>query len=414
MKVRASIRRQPRWNRTGWPLSEVRVADVTRALVAATVVVGFSLLPATSSGASPGAVVRGVPEPSRDGPATALHIFAMSGRQFGVTTPVHVLTFGGSRYKFSIDLAKHAVDNGVQTPSSMCRTTVGCVAAVNGDFFNMTPPGTPDPADSVGGIIRNCVLLHTPQISHQQVDLVSQTVSQDLNWSATVDVNGTGVPITAINQELPMSYAGVHLPLAGTLLYTPAYALRTAAAVGRMTFDFVHLGGGTSPTRINTTARLQLVARTMRPLKVRPGHVAISTDLWSPLATLATGAVVTLSTTSTAGCDNIGGHPILIDHGVVASIDPADTFLAKPYARTAIGWTTSGRTVVMTVDGKDGVSGATARQLVGLLESLHVVTAIALDGGNSTTLYATGRVLNHPPHGRERPVSTGLLIVKNP
>ncbi len=39
---------------------------------------------------------------------------------------------------------------------------------------------------------------------------------------------------------------------------------------------------------------------------------------------------------------------------------------------------------------------------------------ILVNGGDSTTLYAKGRVLNNPSHGTERPVSTGLLIVQDP
>jgi len=35
----------------------------------------------------------------------------------------------------------------------MCRSTIGCVAAVNGDFYDVTPKGKPDPGDEVGGII---------------------------------------------------------------------------------------------------------------------------------------------------------------------------------------------------------------------------------------------------------------------
>ena len=67
--------------------------------------------------------------------------------------------------------------------------------------------------------------------------------------------------------------------------------------------------------------------------------------------------------------------------------------------------------VLITVDGKDAVSGATAYQLDRLLESLGVVTALDLDGGNSTTFFAEGRVLNKPSRGTEHPVSTGLLVV---
>jgi exopolysaccharide biosynthesis protein len=342
-----------------------------------------------------------------------LHIFAIRGREYGVLTAIHVLAFSGSRYKVRIVLAHHALDRGEQTPSSMCRTTAHCVAAVNGDFFDMTRSGVPDPGDEVGGIIQNCVLLHTPETPHQQVNLDGQSVSEGLNWSDTVDVNGVNVPITAINQQLPMSYVKVHLPLAGTLLFTSPYALLTPSATGRVTYEFAQVDGSARPNRINTTAQLELVAKTVRAVKVRAGYVDISAPSGSTLSSLRVGETVTMTTTSTAGCDNIGGHPILINQGVVARIVPADIYMVKPYARTAIGWTASGETVIMTVDGKDGVSGATAYQLVRLLQSLNVVTALDLDGGNSTTFYAKGRILNRPSLGTERPVSTSLVVVRN-
>lgn len=398
--------RPPRWplkrippsrRPTPWP-RRVRAAA---AAVTAVTACGFVVANAATSNAATSARV-----------PSSLRISVVNGHRFGIVTPIHLLRFTQEHLKIVIDVARHEVDNGVQTPSSMCRTTRGCVAAVNGDFFNLTPPGTPDPGDAVGGIVRNCVILHTPQISHQQVDLLAHTVSQGLDWSATVDVNGVNVPVDAINQQLPMSYAQVHLALGGTLLYTPAYALKVPSSRGRVTYYFAHIGGSTAPTRINTSARLELVATTTSSFRVAPGHVAISAPRASALSTLATRGVATLTTVSNAGCESIGGHPILLDHGVVASIDPADTFLMRPYARTVLGWTKSGMTVMLTVDGKDGVTGATASQLDALLESLGVVTAIALDGGNSTTFYAEGRVLNHPSHGKERPVGTGLLVVK--
>ena len=358
---------------------------------------------------------------ARVGPAVSdaksengLHIFAINGRQYGVLTAIHVLTFSGSQYTVKIGLAHQTIDGGEQTTSSMCQTTADCVAAVNGDFYDLTQPRVPDPGDEVGGIIQNCVLLHTPEIAHQQVDLDEQSVSAGLNWSSSVDVNGVSLPITAINQELPMSYVKVHLPLAGTLLFTPPYALRLPSATGRVTYEFTQVDDSISATTINTTAELDFVAQTAEPVKVRAGQVFISAPAGSTLATLQVGDTVTMTTTSTAGCDNIGGHPILLNHGVVTQIAPADTYMVKPYARTVIGWTASGETVIMTVDGKDGVSGATVHQLVSLLQSLNVVTALDLDGGNSTTFYANGRVLNRPSHGTERPVSTSLLVILNP
>jgi exopolysaccharide biosynthesis protein len=361
-----------------------------------------------------GVAVRVAPSASGTTSESGLHVFAINGRHYGVLTAIHVLTFSGSPYAVKIDLANDAVDGGRQTASTMCRTTAGCVAAVNGDFFDTTPSGQPDPGDEVGGIIQNCVLLHTPEIAHQQANLDGQSVSEGLNWSSTVNVNGASVPITAINQELPMSYVKVHLPLAGTLLYTAPYALTTPSVTGWVTYEFTQVDGAASPTTINTSAELELVAQTATAVKVTSGDVDIAASAGSALATLQVGDTVTMTTTSTGGCDNIGGHPILLDHGVVAPIDPADTYLVKPYARTVIGWTASGETVIMTVDGKDGVTGATASQLVSMLQSLNVVTALDLDGGNSTTFYAKGRVLNRPSQGKERPVSTGLLVIQNP
>ena len=156
---------------------------------------------------------------------SALQFHAISGTRYGVRTSVHVLTFAATQYSLAVELANHQIDGGLETPSSMCRSTSGCVAAVNADFFDLTHHGLPDPGDTVGAIVQNCALLHTPEVPHQQVDLAAGAVSENFVWSSSLDVNGVVVPISAINQQLPMHYSGVNLPLAGTLLFTSPYAL---------------------------------------------------------------------------------------------------------------------------------------------------------------------------------------------
>lgn len=387
----------------------LRVASAARFLMATFVMTAsFVMVLTGSAGAS------GPPPVNVTVSQSGLHIFSINGRHFGVTTQIHVLTFNGSQYSIAIGLAHDALDGGIQTPSAMCQNTPGCVAAVNADFFDLTPPNVSDPGDEVGGIIQNCVLLHSPEISHQQANLDGHSVSNGLNWSSTLSVNGASIPITAINQELPLSYSTISLPLTGTLLYSAPYALDIPSAGSRTTYEFTQVGGTASPTTINTTAQLSYVGQTTQPVRVGAGGVDISAPAGTALTSLEPGETVTLTTTSTAGCDNIGGHPILINQGVVAPIAPADTYMVKPYARTLIGWTGTGVTVLMTVDGKDAVSGATAFQLDHLVESLGVVTALDLDGGNSTTFFAEGRVLNKPSRGTEHPVSTGLLVIATP
>jgi exopolysaccharide biosynthesis protein len=377
-------------------------------------IAAFAFLPSTVAGAKENVALAA----SETTTAAGLTLRTFSGAPYGVTTSIHELTFSGPNYSLAVGLANHEVDGGLETPSSMCRGTPDCVAAVNADYFDATPTGQTDPGDEVGGIIQDCVLLHTPETSHQQVDLDGASVSGGFNWSSSVDVNGVSVPMTAINEELPMKYTGVNLPLTGTLLFTSPYSLPTPSRAGRLTYEFAQVGGMTtpmtSPTTINTTAELDLVAETSQPVKVAVGDVDISAPKGSTLSSLAIGTTVSLTTTSTAGCNNIGGHPILIENGVVVPTSSSDTYMTQRYARSVVGWTASGETVIVTVGGLDDRTGATASELDKLLLSLNVVTALDLDGGDSTALYANGRIFYHANKVGERPVSTALLVIGEP
>jgi hypothetical protein len=391
-----------------------RSASCVAAVLTSVVIASYCVLPFSEDTATANLA----PAASAATNGSGLALRTISGAQYGVTTSVHVLTFSGTQYSLAIDLANHDLAGGLETPSSMCRSTPDCVAAVNADYFDATPTGQSDPGDEVGGIIENCVLLHTPEIAHQQVDLDGPSVSEGLNWSSAVEVNGISVPITAINQQLPMKYEGVNLPLAGTLLFTAPYALPTPSAAGRTTYEFAQVDGMTSPmtspTTINTTTELDLVADTTQPVTVTTGDVDISAPTGSTFASLQIGTAVSLTTTSNSGCNNIGGHPILLDDGEVVPVSPTDTYMTQRYARTVIGWTGTGETIIMTVGGIDDKTGATANQLDRLLRSLKVVTALDLDGGDSTAMFANGRIFYHANKSGERPVSTGLLVIGNP
>ncbi len=247
------------------------------------------------------------PSISRIASPIGLHIYGINGRKFGIRTQIHVLAFNDARFTLAIGLANHAIDGGLQTPSSMCDETPGCVAAINGDFFDLTPAGIPDPGDEVGGIIQNCVLLHSSEISHQQVILDGHIVSNGLNWTSTLSVNDMTFPINSVNQELPLSYPGVSVPLRGTLLYTSAYALDTPTGTDRTTYEFTQVNGASSPTTINSTAELTFVGETTQPQRVAIGQVDISAPTNSALGSIPVGSSATLSTSSTAGCDDIGG-----------------------------------------------------------------------------------------------------------
>ncbi len=383
-------------SRVGGPVATRRahLARVVPAVLALFVIVGLGVLP-TEAATSPG-----------------LYVYPVVGAPYNIDAPIHVVTFYGAPYSLAIGLANGKVDGGLATPSAICHATPDCVAAVNGDYFDVSSAG-PDPGDPVGGLIAGCDLLHTPEVSHQQADLDDASVSTQFTWSASLSAGTSSIAINDVNQELPVSYVGVHDPLRGTILYTSAYALATPTAAGRYTFEFKEMNTAQSPTSINASASLEYLGRTSRAARVVAGRVDVSATSSSALMSLAPGALVTLSVSSTMGCDDIGGHPIVLDNGVAGTVSPSDTYLNDRYPRTVVGWTTMGETVLLTVGGRDGASGATWSELLSLLRSLNVTTALDLDGGSSTSMFVDGRTV-YSARATERPVSTALLVIRAP
>lgn len=345
--------------------------------------------------------------------AVGIYVYPVDGAPFGVRAPIHLVSFYGAPYSLEVGLAHNKVDAGLETPSAICRATAGCVAAVNGDYFAVPNSKKPAAGDAVGGIVSGCTLEHTPEVSHQQADLDDGTVSTQFTWNASLAMGGTSLAINAINQQLPLSYVGVSDPLRGTLLFTSSYALPTPTASGRFTYQFKEVSTTQSPTTINSTAQLQYIGRTSSAIHVLAGRVDISASNSTTLASLVAGDVVTLTTNSTMGCDDIGGHPIILNNGVTGAVGASDASIKDPSPRTIVGWTSMGETVILSVGGTDGRSGANWTQLLAILRSLNVETALDLDGGSSTSMFANGRSI-YSARASERPVSTALLVIEAP
>jgi hypothetical protein len=113
--------------------------------------------------------------------------------------------------------------------------------------------------------------------------------------------------------------------------------------------------------------------------------------------------------------DAIGGGPILVRDGapVYRSNEAFTTSQLVPRGpRTAVGQRADGGIVLLTTDGRQpGLSvGMTNFELGQALVSYGVVRGMALDGGGSSTLAFEGTVLNSPSDGRERAVSTALML----
>lgn len=111
--------------------------------------------------------------------------------------------------------------------------------------------------------------------------------------------------------------------------------------------------------------------------------------------------------------------PLLLSNKNVEELDTT-SFTKSRHPRSAIGIKANGKVIVLTVDGRqENSAGMSLYELAKVMRWLGCVSAINLDGGGSTTLWAadTG-VVNHPSdnkkwdHDGERKVANVVLLKK--
>jgi len=103
--------------------------------------------------------------------------------------------------------------------------------------------------------------------------------------------------------------------------------------------------------------------------------------------------------------------PTLLQDGKKTKI-PSDWANAR-HPRTIIGNFSNNELLFIVIDGrKTGWSnGVTLEEVQDKLLSFKVKDAFNLDGGGSSTFYFDGKVLNKPSDGKERPVSSNLVVL---
>jgi hypothetical protein len=324
---------------------------------------------------------------------------------------VHVITVPppGGLYAFRPVLAYNRV-SARETVSSMQRrlSSRATLAGVNGDFF-----GSLSAAPS-GMFMRRGALATTPQRGRSSLGIGADgTLRVDRIWhSSTWTVPGyPSVRLARVNKRLVDP---------GVALFTPAWgsttpAVETAVDVVLAKVPRIVPGRDLAPTAVRVVrgggtpipaggAVLQARGRDwITPLvrRARPGRtVVLRVDLrrwWSDAR------------------DGIGGGPLLVRDGVpVYSAQESFTSyqLAERHPRTAVGQLADGRIILVAVDGRSWLStGLRTAELAAEMARLGAVTAMALDGGGSTTIAFNGRVLNRPSDGSERPVANALMFL---
>ncbi len=306
----------------------------------------------------------------------------------------------------NLSLRVLTADGGVsqrETTLSMAERA-GAIAAVNGDFFNMTAP----PTNMLGMVVQKGELHSSPSADAGLANLAfleNGSVLMDyFSFSGKVTAPaGYNCPLFAIN-KVPVTTGGI------TML-TPAWGEKTTGILKQIPMTELVVEDG-----IVTDIRIG-----MEPAPIpENGYVLVTNGAINGFLQEAfqVGDAVELETELAPEIDQIreatGGGTLLVQNGKISTF----THNISGYAqRTAIGIDKNGTTLMLvTVDGRLAeCEGMTQTELARVLIELGCDTAINLDGGGSTTMVARDRfsgklAVQNTLTGSMRSVSTAIGI----
>jgi exopolysaccharide biosynthesis protein len=319
----------------------------------------------------------------------------------------------------------HALDEGVgmETTSSMAARHKA-VAAINGGYFRTT--GT-FRGESVGLLMLGGKLISEPHYDRAAVGLITQSETTQvilghLRFVAEISVGGRSGSLRAqpARREVRHGVNGLNRPLSKDelVVFTPEFHKTTlttpdgAEAVVRSGSVLTvrdHHGSSEIPADGFVVSAVG-DSREWLLSNVRPGaRISFSWRL-TPLDPKQEALWRRASTI-------LGGGPQLIKDGKVDITNVQEkvlpAFRNDRHPRTAIARLTSGKLLLLTVDGRQpGISvGMSLDMVANLLLEFGADEAINLDGGGSTTMVVRNKVVNRPSDSTgERPVSDAILV----
>lgn len=282
--------------------------------------------------------------------------------------------------------------------SAIARTR-GALAAVNGGYFG--PNGDP-----LGCVMVNGDVVNEPDPNHTCAGFTADgtPVFDHVQLQAVVRVPDGEAPVNGVNRERRADELIVYRPSFDQTTGTNAFGAEAVVKGGVVTErvdlrgnspipadGFVLSGHGRARSWILQT----LTPGT--PILVRMRFVSLSADTrWDHVI------------------HAIGGGPHLLARGLVSDEGFTSTLVGRRHPRTALGVLPDGRILLLVVDGRSPPHslGMTLVELALEMRRLGAVDAINLDGGGSSTMVVSGRVVNLPSdENGERAVATSLLVL---
>jgi hypothetical protein len=334
-----------------------------------------------------------------------------TGVQFTPHGPVAIHIIRGPRpvglYRLRPLLSNETI-TGRETLTAMERRLAGQATSVgvNGDLFALAD-GRPS-----GILLRDGVLANAPNPDRSSagVTLDGLLDVRRVKYFGTWRGTGQRRTLGRLNKE-PVKN--------GIALFTPDWGRRTPSYPDGVAV-VLSPAPATTPNVDLTAPVASVVQGGSAPLA--PGTavlVARGTAAPTLLAEAAVGTTMSLRLILqpdwSVVSDAIGGGPLLVrDGSPVYRANEAFTIaqIAPRNPRSAVGQLPDGRVLLVVVDGRQsGYSvGMTTFEMAQTLVRLGAVRGMGLDSGGSSALAFDGALLNRPSDGRERAISTALVL----
>lgn len=286
----------------------------------------------------------------------------------------------------------------------------GALAATNGDF-NIRDVGRPVHVFAQDGDLVQTAGAGGPLWGFRRDERDVFVGSPDLDVTVTDRDSGQTWAIDHWNRGNPAPGELVAFsPVGGTLEFPPPFACSV-----RLLPD-----GSSSPDGEGGVTADYVVdaAACSEESMARNGGVVLSaapaTDEATQLLAMAPGTPMRVRWA--LGWDDVfdvvGGGPILVQDGRIV-LEPCSSAFCGRNPRTAIGWTSNGRVLLVVIDGRQPrwSVGASLAELARIMQDLGAVQAMNLDGGGSSTMVVEGEVVNKPSDGRQRNVTNAVLVL---
>lgn len=281
------------------------------------------------------------------------------------------------------------------------------LAAINGDFFNMTT-GLPNGIVVTDGIVRGS-------------DGYQNAVGFKANGTAIIGKPSMKVSAALPSGTIPVFSINRAFSSAGVFLYTPDFSATTRTSLEAL---YVTLKPTSGELTLSGSVTAEVLTSFVRssPLSIPEGcmilAVTANNSNYSKLSALNTGDSVTITVSCAEGWSDVvyavGTNRILVQNGSAAAGLDQDKA-----PRTAVGVRQDGSIVFYTVDGRQQGSslGAGLKEVAARMVELGCKTAAELDGGGSTVMgvvypgLGEFSTVNSPSDGSPRKCANFIFLV---